>query len=93
LIAVFFLFSQPLADDVVAFPTDVHVADRIPLEAAPPRLTQEFVPVAGLIHAADLWNQGHQICVEVRGGPLLLQELLDRRFNDVLLTAVEAFIL
>ena len=39
LLAVFFLFSQPLAEEVVAFPTDIHVADRIPLEAKPPRLT------------------------------------------------------
>ena len=36
LLAVFFLFSQLLAEDVVAFPTDVHVADRIPLGAALP---------------------------------------------------------
>ena len=38
LLAVFFLFSQLLAEDVVAFPTEVHVADGIPLGAAPPRL-------------------------------------------------------
>ena len=51
------------------------------------------MPVAGLILTADLWNQSHQICIEVRGGCLLHQELLYRRFNEVVLTAVEGLIL
>jgi hypothetical protein len=92
-LAVLFLFPQPLAEEVVCFPAEVQVPDGFPLGAAPLRRTEEFAPGAGFIAPADLLNQGQQICIWITVGHLLLEEFLDHRFNEVLLTAVEGLIL